>query len=166
MNEKEINVKEMNTEENHKSFWKKFNEKWLWVNIGSYIVGTILFWSLFFTGIIKLTTAIFLTILNPLILALVYYFIKYFRVSKHQNIFAKIAYIGCGGFVFGGILWFITGYVFITAPWASLQALPPVLRGRIFLLLLPTFCGIAAYIMYRIGKKRDWRLASIYYIEK
>jgi hypothetical protein len=89
-----------------------------------------------------------------------YYFFNYFRESKHQRTISKIMLIGCGGFAFGGILWFITGYVFITAPWAPLQALPPVLRGRIFLLLLPTLCGIAAYIMYRIGKKRDWRPPS------
>ncbi len=45
MKTKENNIKEMNKEENHKSFWKKFknfwkefNENWLWVNIGSYIV--------------------------------------------------------------------------------------------------------------------------------
>ena len=55
---------------------------------------------------------------------------------------------------------FIIGYVLIQAPWAPLQGLPPVLRGRIFLLLLPTLCGIAAYIMYRIGKKRDWILPT------
>ncbi|HEC39261.1 MAG TPA: hypothetical protein ENI29_13565 [bacterium] len=72
--------------------------------------------------------------------------------------------VGGGGFCFGGITWFITGYLLITAPWAPLQALPPVLRGRILLLLLLTLCGIAAYIMYRIGKKRDWRPSS-YYID-
>ena len=59
--------------------------------------------------------------------------------------------VGCGGFGFGGIMWFLIGYVLIQAPWAPLQGLPPVLRGRTLLLLLPTLCGIAAYIMYRIG---------------
>jgi len=160
MNEKERNVKEWDNKEKHKSFWKKFNEKWFWVNIGSYIGGIILFWWLFFTGIINLMTAIFLTIINFLIIPLMYYFFNYFRESKHQRTISKIMLIGCGGFTFGGILWFITGYLFIAAPWAPLQTLPPVLRGRIFLLLLPTLCGIAAYIMYRIGKKREWRPPS------
>jgi len=153
-------IKEMNKKENHKNFWKKLNEKWLLVNIISYIVGTILFWWLFFIGIINLMTVIFLTILNLLIIPLMYYFFNYFRKSKHQKIIIKIVLVGCGGLCFGGITWFITGYLLITAPWAPLQALPPVLRGRILLLLLPTLCGIAAYIMYRIGKKREWRPSS------
>jgi len=153
-------IKEMNKEENHKSFWKKFSERWLWVNIVSYIVGTILFWWLFFVGIINLMNAIFFTILNFLFLPLLYYFVIYFRESKHQKIVIKIALVGGGGYVLGFIAWFIIGYALIQAPWAPLQALPPVLRGRIFLLLLPTLCGIAAYIMYRIGKKRNWRPSS------
>ncbi|NVM36219.1 MAG: hypothetical protein HWN81_11535 [Candidatus Lokiarchaeota archaeon] len=167
MKTKEINIKERNKEENHKSFWKKFknfwkefNENWLWVNIGSYIVGTTSFWLLFFIGIINLVTSIILTIMNLLFIPLMYYFFNYFKKSKHQKIITKIILVGCGGFGVGGIIWFIIGYLLITAPWAPLQALPPVLRGRIFLLLLPTSCGIVAYIMYRIGKKRDWRPPS------
>ncbi len=164
MNSKEKNIKEdikeMNKKENPKNFWKKLNEKWLLVNIISYIVGTIIFWWLFFIGIIDLLRAIFLTILNPLILVLIYYFFNYVRVSKHQKLITKIVLVGCGGFGFGGILWFFTGYVLISAPWAPLQDLPPVLRGRLFLLLLVPSCGFAAYIMYRIGKKREWRPPS------
>ena len=82
--------------------------------------------------------------------------VYYGRKSIHQRTISKIMLIGCGGFGFGVIIWFITGYLLITAPWAPLQALPPVLRGRILLLLLLPLYGIAAYIMYRIGKKRDW----------
>lgn len=63
--------------------------------------------------------------------------------------------IGYGGFAVGSIMWFTIGYLLITVPWAPLQVLPPVLRGRIFLLLQPTSCGIAVYIMYRIGKKKN-----------
>jgi len=154
-----------NKEENHKSFWKKFSERWLWVNIVSYIVGTILFWWLFFVGIINLMNAIFFTILNFLFLPLLYYFVIYFRESKHQKIVVKIALVGGGGYVFGFIAWFIIGYVLIQAPWAPLQALPPVQRGRIFLLLLPTFYAIGGYIMYRIGKKRNWRPPAHFEIE-
>jgi len=35
-----------------------------------------------------------------------------------------------------------------------------ILRGRILLLLLVPSCGIAANIMYRIGKKTEWRPPS------
>lgn len=160
-------MKEIDKEKNHKSFWKKFrnfwkefDQKWLWVNIGSYIVGSILFWWLFFIGIINLSTTIFLTILNLLIIPLMYYLFIYLRKSKHQTLITKIVLVGCGGYSLGVLIWFITSYLLITAPWAPLQALPPVQRGRILLLLLPTSCGIAAYIMYRVGKKREWRPPS------
>ena len=111
MNKKESNIKEMNKEENYKSFWKKFknfwkefNENWLWVNIGSYIVGIPSFWLLFFIGIINLVTAIIITILNLLIIPLMYYFFNYFKKSKHQKIITKIMLVGCGGFGLGVII--------------------------------------------------------------
>ena len=152
MNEKENNVKERNKKEKLKSFWKNYKKNWIWVSIGFCICNTFTLWLLFFLMIIDLILALFFTVLFPLMIILVYYG----RKSIHQRTISKIMLVGCGGFGFGGIMWFIIGYVLIQAPWAPLQALPPVLRGRIFLLLLPTSCGIAAYIMYRIGKKRDW----------
>ncbi len=152
MNEKENNVKERNKKEKLKSFWKNYKKNWIWVSIGFCICNTFTLWLLFFLMIIDLILALFFTVLFPLMIILVYYG----RKSIHQRTISKIMLIGCGGFGLGGIMWFIIGYVLIQAPWAPLQALPPVLRGRIFLLLLPTSCGIAAYIMYRIGKKRDW----------
>lgn len=150
----------MNKKENQKNFWKKLNEKWLLVNVVSYIVGTILFWWLFFIGIISLMTVIFLTILNLLIIPLIYYFFKYFKASKHQKIITKIILVGCGALALGWPIWLFTGYVFITSPWAPLRDLPAVLKGRILLLIVILSYGLAAYIMYRIGKKRDWRPPS------
>ncbi len=161
---KEKNTKEdnkgKNKNESHDNFWKRFNEKWLWFNIGGYILGTILFWWLFFIGIISLITTVFLTILNLLIIPMIYYLFNYFRMSKHQQLITKIVLVGFGGLGFGGILWFFLGYFLINSPWAPLQDLPPVLRGRLFLLLLVPSCGLAGYIMYRIGKKREWRPPS------
>lgn len=160
INTMEKNTIERSIKEKIKNFWKRFNENWLWVNLGAIIVGAIIFWWLFFIGITSLMTAIFSTILNPLILVLVYYFFKYFRVSKHQTIFMKIIIVGCGTMTLGGLIWLFTGYVFITAPWAPLQNLPALLRGRILLLVVLSSYALAAYIMYRIGKKREWRPPS------
>ena len=95
-----------------------------------------------------------------LIIPLMYYFFNYFRKSKHQTIIIKIMLVGCGGFSLGIFIWFFIGYTFIMAPWAPLNNLTGVLRQRIFLLLLIFSWGLAAYIMYRIGKKRDWRPPS------
>ncbi len=154
MNEKENNMKERNKKEKLKSFWKNYKKNWVWVSIGYCICNTFTLWLLFFIGIIDLILALFFTIFFPLMISIAYYG----RKSIHQRIFSKIMLVGCGGFGFGGIMWFIIGYVLIQAPWAPLRILigDAVLRGRILLLLLPTSCGIAAYVMYRIGKKRDW----------
>ena len=152
MNEKENNAKERNKKEKLKSFWKNYKKNWIWVSIGFCICNTFMLWQLFFLLIIDLILALFLTVFFPLMIILVYYG----RKSLHQRTISKIMLIGCGGFGFGVIIWFIIGYLLIQAPWAPLQALLPVLRGRILLLLLLPSCGIAAYIMYRIGKKRDW----------
>jgi len=164
MNEKEDNVKERNTKEKIKNFWKAFKKNWLWINIGNCIGLTNMAWVLFYFGIIDLMLAIFFTVFYPLLIFLAYYI----RVSKHQKIFTKIMLVGCGGYVFGVILWLFLGYVLINAPWAPLRILilDAVLRGRILLLLLPTLCVIAGYIMYRVGKKREWRLPSSDYFKK
>ena len=153
----------MNTKEKIKNFWKAFKKNMLWVNIGAYIGTTIWTWVLFCVGIVNLVFAIFFTILYPLSIPLAYYV----RKSKHLKIITKIVLVGCGGYVFGGIMWFITGYVLIQAPWAPLRILigDAVLRGRILLLLLPTLCVIAGYIMYRIGKKIKWRHPTRFEIE-
>jgi len=146
----------MNTKEKIKNFWKAFKKNWLWVSIGAYISAAITFWLLFYIEIVNLVFAIFFTVFPPLSMFLVYYI----RVSKHQKIIIKIGMVGCGGYVFGLILWLFLGYLLIQAPWAPLRILigDAVLRGRILLLLLPILCVIAGYIVYRVVKKREWRL--------
>jgi len=162
MNIRENNTKERNLKEKIKNFWKNYKKNILWVNIGSCTCLTIMNWAFFFLGFVNFAIVILFTVFYPLLIILGYYI----KVSKHKNIIAKIAYIGCGGYVLGLIIWLLTGYVLITAPRAPLHDLTTVLRGRILLLLVISSYGLAAYIMYRIGKNRDWKLASIYYIEK
>ena len=148
----------MNVKEKIKNFWKNYKKNTIWVSIGLCMGLIYMKWVLFYFGIIDLMLAIFLTVLYPLPI----FFVYYGRKLKHQKIIFKIWLVGLVGFVFGGILWIFLGYVLITAPWAPLRVLilDAVLRGRILLLLLPTLCVIAGYIMYRIGKKREWRLPS------
>ena len=90
----------MNTKEKIKNFWKAFKKNMLWVNIGVYISTTIWTWVLFCVGIVNLVFAIFFTILYPLSIPLAYYV----RKSKHLKIITKIVLVGCGGYVFGGIM--------------------------------------------------------------
>lgn len=158
MNKSEKNSDKRNLKEKIKIFWKEFNKNWLWINIGSYITGLIIFLWLFFLGILNLVALIFGIILTPIILPLVYYG----RNSKHQKTISKIMLVGCCGFGFGVILWLVLGYILIAAPWALLRTLDPLLKGRIFLSLLFGSWGFMSYVMYRIGKKRDWTPPPIY----
>ena len=150
----------MGVKEKIKNFWKAYKKNWLWVNIGGCIFSTFMLWLLFSLGVINLVIAILLTVFYPFAIFLAYYG----RISKHQKIITKIVLVGGGGYVFGVILWLFLGYLLITAPWAPLRILilDAVLRGRILLLLLPTLCVIAGYIVYRVGKKREWGLPLTY----
>ena len=159
-NKKEDNNKEKDKNKSYKRLWKKFNQNWLWINIGSYIVGSIIFWGLFFIGIINMITVIFLTILNLIIIPMIYYLFKRIKVSKHQTIIVKIIWVGCGLLALGVPIWFFIGYTLIMAPWAPLNSLTGVIKGRILILVVLSSYGLAAYIMYVIGKKREWKLLS------
>jgi len=159
-----MNSTKRNIKEKIKIFWKDFNKNWVWVNIGAYGAWMISSWSLFFIGILDLIRVIFSTILGLAIFSLLY-ILKHIRKPKLLKIITGIVLVGCGSAFFGFIMWFITVYVLIQAPWAPLQALPPVVRGRILLLLVISSYAIAAYIMYRIGKKRKWRPPSHFEIE-
>ena len=123
-------------------------------------------WGLFFIGIYDLGRVIFSTILGLAIFSLVY-LLKRIRKPKLLKLITGIVLVGCGSAFFGFIMWFITGYVLIQAPWAPLRILigDAVIRGRILLLLVISSYAIAAYIMYRIGKKRKWRPPAHFEIE-
>ena len=164
MNNNENNSNKRSLKEKIKIFGKSLNKNWVWVNIGAYVVWMISSWSLFFIGILDLIRVIFSTILGLTVFPLVY-FLKHIRKPKLLKLITGIVLVGCGSIVFGGIMWLITGYLLITAPWAPLQALPPVLRGRILLLIVILSYGLTAYIMYRIGKKRKWRPPAHFEIE-
>ncbi len=148
----------MNVKGKIKGFWKEFKKNWLWVNIGNCTGLTFMNWVLFYFGIVDLVFAIFFTVLYPLLIFLAYYV----RVSKHQKIITKIVLVGFGGWGIGCPIWIFLAYVLIAAPWAPLQVLvlDAVLRGRIHLLIMVSSYVLGAYIMYRVGKKREWRLPS------
>ena len=161
-NEKNSNKRKL--KEKIKIFGKNLNKNWVYVYIGAYGSWMISSWGLFFVGIYDLGHVIFSTILG-LAFFLLTYTIKHIRNLKLLKVITGIVLVGCGSAFFGFIIWFIAGYILILAPWAPLQALPPVLRGRILLLLVISSYGFAAYIMYRIGKKRKWRPPAHFEIE-
>jgi len=142
----------LNLKEKIREFWKKY-EKFHLIFLSGFIFGIFFMnWMLFFLGIIDLRTPIFFTIFTVLLGG-----IALLSKSKYKLTTAKIVYIGFGGIGLGGIIWFITGYIFVAAPWAPLRILPPVLRGRIFLSILFGSWGLGSLIGYFLGKKRNWK---------
>ena len=166
MNNNEKNSNKRNLKENIKIFSKNLNKNWVYIYIGAYGSWMISSWGLFFWGIYDLGHVIFLTILGLVIFYLVY-LLKRIRKPNLLKLITGIVLVGCGSAVFGGIMWLIIGYVLIQAPWAPLRILigDAVIRGRILLLLVISSYTIAAYIMYRIGKKRKWRPPTHFGIE-
>jgi len=166
MNELKENSNKRNLKEKIKNFWKNYKKNNLWVSIGICIGLIYMKWVLFYFGIIDLMLAIFLTVLYPLSIFLVYY-IRRIRNLKLLKLITGIVLVLFGIFSLGGIMFFIVGYLLIQAPWAPLRILigDAVIRGRILLLLLPTFYAIGGFIMYRIGKKRKWRPPARFEIE-
>jgi len=166
VNELKENSNKRNLKEKIKIFWKNLNKNWVYVYIGAYGSLMICFWWLFFVGILDLGRVIFSTILG-LAVFLLTYTLKRIRNLKLLKLITGIVLVSFGIFSLGGIMWFIIGYLLIQAPWAPLRILilDTALRGRILLLLLPTFYAIGGYIMYRIGKKRKWRPPAHFEIE-
>jgi hypothetical protein len=138
----------MNIKDRIKRLWKNYKEVRL-IFLSGVIVGiNTVNWILFFLGLIDLRAPIAFTIFTVILVI-----ITFLSKSKYKQITAKAVYIVLGGIGLGGIVWFVTGYIFIAAPWAPLRAF----RGRIYLALLFGSWGVGALIMYFVGKKRNWR---------
>ena len=162
MNELKENSNKRNLKEKIKIFWKNFNKNWVYIYIGAYGSWMICFWWLFFIGFLDLGRVIFSTILG-LAFFLLMYTLKHIRNLKLLKLITGIILVSLGIFGLGGIMWIITSYVLIHAPWAPLRNV--VIKGRINLLMLISSYAIGGYIMYRIGKKRKWRPPAHFEIE-
>ena len=166
MNELKENSNKRNLKEKIKIFGKNLNKNWVYVYIGAYGSWMISSWGFFFVGIYDLGSVIFSTILGLLVFLLTYS-LKRIKNLNLLKLITGIVLVSLGIFGLGGIMWFITSYVLVAAPWAPLRILigDAVIRGRINLLMLISSYAIGGYIMYRIGKKRKWRPPAHFEIE-
>lgn len=143
----------MKLKEKIKNFWNEFKKHWLWVNIGAYMMITMINWTGFFLGSIKFEIALLITLIYPLIILTIFYI----RKSKFETTIYKIVWIVCGGIALGFPIWGIIFFVLIGAPWAPLYEAHNILRGSISILILVPAYGVAAHLMYKLGKRRDFR---------
>ncbi|MGM0470559.1 MAG: hypothetical protein ACQERB_17395 [Promethearchaeati archaeon] len=141
-----------------KVYLKAFEKNWVWFTIGAYVSSTIIFWCFYFLEFINLLIPILNTIIYPIGIGLAYYG----RQPKYEKRITKIVLIGCFGYVLSVPVWLITAYLLIVAPWAPFHDLSTPLKNLLLpLLIIPSY-GLTAYLMYRIGKNRNWEGPSTY----
>ncbi len=139
-----------------KNLTKSHRKRWVLVSI---IVSTVLIWILYFTGNFRLLSAILITIFSPLAIFVVYYL----RKSKYKILLNKIALVGCAGYVITVVIWLFAGRALLYAPWAPFyDKLSEISRSVIILILMGAIYGIVAYILYRFGKNREWKIGWYY----
>jgi len=153
MNEKEINVKERNRKEKIKNFWKNFKENWLWVTIGFYIGITSMGWIEYFRGCFSLIEVVLPTFIGPIFL----YGIFYIRKSKHQRVIMRLITVIGGGLALGLLIFMFANYILFVASWAPFHEINGILRRILTILVMLLSLGGAAYIMDKLGKRRDYR---------
>jgi len=142
----------MNVKEKIKIFWKNFKENWLWVTIGFYIGITSMGWIEYFRGCFSLIGVVLPTFIAPFFL----FGIFYIRKLNSRTINRLIWTIG-GASVIGFPIWLFVNYILFVTPWAPFRECYGILRIIFFILSTLLSYGGAAYIMDKLGKKRDYR---------
>ena len=130
----------------------EFKQHWLILTVGIYIGVAFTLWLLFFYGFGVLGIAISFSFISPLI----FFGIYYIRKLDNRTV-GKYIWIVCGGLFLGGIMWFGIAYIFYGAPWAPLRNSPPIIFMTFAITSTVFSWALGGYIMYRLGKKRDFR---------
>lgn len=146
----------MKLNEKIKNAWNELNKHWLWVNIGAYMILMIINWTGFFLNAIKFEITFLITVIYPIIILTIYYI----RKSKYQRTIHKVIWIVGGGLCLGFPIWALVSFLLMGASWAPLNDLQDNLRVYFLILSIIPSYSLAVYIMYRIGKKRDWAFPS------
>lgn len=153
MNRNEKNSDERNLIKKIKNFWKNYKKNWLWVTIGFYIGITSMGWIEYFRGYFSLIGAVLPTFITPLLL----FGIFYIRKSKHQRVIGRLITVIGGGLALGFPIWIFFNYILLVAPWSPFHEIYGILRIIIFILVMLLSYSAAAYIMDKLGKRRDYR---------
>jgi len=121
--------------------------------IGIYVGALIIFWIEYFRGYLSLLGTTLYTFMTPLILISVYYI----RKSIRQRTIYKFIFIILGGVALGWPIWALISFILIGATWSPFYNPQGVLRTIILISTIASSYSVAAYIFYKLGKKRDFR---------
>ena len=142
----------MGVKEKIKNFWEEFKQNWLWISIGVYIGTTVMGWVEYFRGFIPLMGIFLPTFVIPTFLFGIYYI----RKLNSRTIYKYVWIIG-GAASIGGLIWFGVAYILQGAPWAPFRDYPLIFRIPFDIITIVLCWALGGYIMYRLGKKRDFR---------
>ena len=120
--------------------------------IGFYIGTTLMGWIEYFRGFLPLIGVLLATFLFPLFLFGIYYI----RKLNSRTISRLIWTIG-GASAIGFPIWLFVNYILFVVPWAPFRESHGILNNLIFILSTLLSYGGAAYILDKLGKKRDFR---------
>lgn len=135
------------------TFFNKVRRNARWIAFGSYL-------GILFTGFIgyllgytPLLNLILYAILTPIIIYTVYWI----RSTKHEKIFMRLTLVVGGGLALGFPIWLTINYILYVPPWAPLHNNHSLLGGLAFVLSTILSYGSAAYILDRLGKRRNYK---------
>ena len=133
-----------------RKLWDAVLEHRWWLIAGTYIGIMMAGWIGYFRGFVALEGAILYTVVTPLVLFGIY------RIRKSRYQMRLVTVIG-GGLALGFPIWISVNYILYVAPWSPLRECDLILGGISFVLSTVLSYGLAAYVMDRLGKKRDYK---------
>ncbi|MDH5686957.1 MAG: hypothetical protein OEZ48_03720 [Candidatus Bathyarchaeota archaeon] len=133
--------------------WDGVREHGWWLTAGIYMGIAMAEWLGCFRGVVSLEGVILYTVVTPLVLFGIYRL----RKTKYQRNFMRLLTGIGGGAALGFPIWVSVNYILYVAPWSPLRESHGILGSIAFVLsTVLSYCG-AAYLMDRLGKRRDYR---------
>ena len=136
-----------------RKLWDAVREHGWWLAAGIYIGIGWMGWVSFLRGLLSLEGVALYTVVTPLVLFGIYRL----RKTKYQRNFMRLVTVIGGGLALGFPIWVSVNYILYVAPWSPLRESHGILGSIAFVLsTVLSYCG-AAYLMDRLGKKRDYK---------
>lgn len=140
------------SEKKSKILWNAIKDNWLLISTGTFICG-VSGCVLFSSGLISMNDVILYTFITLLVL----FTISFIRKTRYQRVFQRLILVIGGGLALGFPIWIFINYILLASPWTPLSEWNGILKDLILILSTLLSYGGAAYILDRLGKRRDYK---------
>jgi len=96
-------------------------------------------------------------ILYTFITPLVLFTISFIRKTMYQRVLQRLILVIGGSLALGFPIWIFINYILFASPWTPLSECNGILKVLILILSTLLSYGGAAYILDRLGKRRDYK---------